>query len=89
MKIQAMKEKLKPKSSAQAAYTTTGTSAALTGVIVWFYPALQATYTHWPTMNLEAAWGLTVIIMAGINAVARLIPLRESVTPPDIDNEHE
>jgi hypothetical protein len=89
MNIQAMKEKLKPKTSHQAAYTTTGTSAAITGVIVWAYPALQAGHANWPAMNLEAAWGLTVIIMAGVNAIARLIPMRYEPPPPTIYQDDE
>jgi hypothetical protein len=79
-----MKQKLKPKSAAQAAATTTGTSAALTGVIVWAYPAIQATQPHWPAMNLEAAWGLTVIITTAVNFFARMIPMRN---PPLIYQE--
>lgn len=98
MLIQTVKDKLKPKSSLQAAYTTTGTSAAITGVIVWVYPALQAAHVAWPAMNTEAAWGLTVIITAGLNAIARLVPMRMPQyrraddmgnPPPTFHQEHE
>jgi hypothetical protein len=89
MNIQTMKEKLKPKTSLQAAYTTTGTSAAITGVIVWVYPAMQAAHATWPAMTTEASWGLTVIIMAGLNALARLVPMRDDSPPSTFHQEHE
>ncbi len=76
MLIQNMKEKLKPKTALQAAYSTTGTSAALSGVIVWIYPWIQAGQPNMPAMTAEAAWGLSLLTMVVLNEVGRRIPMR-------------
>jgi hypothetical protein len=89
MDIQTVREKLKPKTSRQAATATTGTAAAVTGVVVWVYPAMQAMHIGWPAMNPEAAWAMTVIITALLNVAARIIPMRDDVSPPEIHHEDE
>jgi hypothetical protein len=62
-----------PKTKRQARISAAGGATAVTGVIVWAYPAMRAANPHWPTMTPEAAWAMTVLISLASNFVCQLL----------------